>query len=80
MAVTRETLLAFLSKKTRADLSKIEDGAELFSSGVVDSFVMVDLMMWLEKQTGARLNPADVNLDNFDSVQRILAYAASRAR
>jgi acyl carrier protein len=80
VAVTREALLAFLTKKTRADLSKIDDSAELFSSGMVDSFVMVDLLMWLEKQTGARVNPADVSVDNLDSVERILAYAVARAR
>jgi acyl carrier protein len=80
VAVTREALLTFLSKKTRADLSTIDDTAELFSSGMVDSFVMVDLLMWLEKQTGARVNPADVSVDNLDSVARILAYAGSRAR
>lgn len=80
MAVTREALLTYLSKKTRADLSKIDDRTELFSSGMVDSFAMVDLLMWLEKQTGARVNPDDVSIDNLDSIERILAYAASRKR
>ena len=78
MAVTREALLTFLSKKTRADLSKIDDKTELFSTGLIDSFVMVDLMMWLEKQTGARVVPDDI--ESLDSVGGILAYAASRER
>lgn len=80
MAVTREELLKYLGKKTRADLSKISDDAELFSSGMIDSFAMVDLLTWLEKKTGARVNPADLSMDNLDSVARILAFAAANQR
>ncbi|WP_052556967.1 phosphopantetheine-binding protein [Enhygromyxa salina] len=70
--------MAFLSKRTRADLTKVDDTAALFSSGVVDSFELASLMVWLEKQTGARINPSDITVDNLDSIARILAYASSR--
>lgn len=80
MALSRDALLAHLQRHTRADLGKIDDGAALFSSGLVDSFAMVDLMMFLEKSTGARLGPEDVDLDNLDSIARIIAFAASRER
>lgn len=75
MAVTREQLLKFLStKKTRTDLSKVDDETELFSSGLIDSFAMIDLMTWLEKQTGKRINPADVGFENLDTIGRILTF------
>lgn len=80
MAITRDELLTYLSKKTRADLSKIDDSTELFSSGLIDSFAMVDLLMWLEKKTGARVDPSDISLDNLDTVTRILEYTSSRKR
>ena len=80
MAVNREELLKYLGKKTRADLGKISDDTELFSSGLIDSFAMVDLLTWLEKKTGARVNPADLSMDNLDSVARILEYAANNKR
>lgn len=80
VALTREHLLEFLSSKTRADLSRVEDDTPLFSTGTVDSFAMVDLMFWLEKQTKARIGPDDVSIDNFDTVSRILAFVESRKR
>jgi acyl carrier protein len=76
VAVTREELLKFLTKKTRADLSKLDDETELFSSGLIDSFAMIDLMTWLEKQTRKRVDPSEVGFENFDTVGRILAYSA----
>jgi acyl carrier protein len=51
----------------------------LFSSNMLDSFSMVDLIMFLEKSTGMRLNPADVTLDNLDSIERILDFVSKQA-
>lgn len=80
MAVQRQALVKFLNSKTRADLSAIDDDTPLFSTGMVDSFTMVDLLMWLQEQTGSRLGPEDISVENFDSVGRILAFAAARSK
>ncbi|MCA9705683.1 MAG: acyl carrier protein [Myxococcales bacterium] len=78
MALTRESLLEFLGGKTRADLGALDDDAALFSSGLIDSFVMIDLMNMLQKQTGARIAPDE--LMTLDSIRQILDFAASKAR
>lgn len=80
MALQREELVTYLSKKSRSDLSKIDDTTELFSSGLIDSFAMVDLLMWIEKQTGARVDPSDISVDNFDTIERILAFTEARKK
>lgn len=77
MAIQRQAVVDFLNSKTRADLSGIGDDTPLFSTGMVDSFTMVDLLMWLQQQTGSRLGPEDISVENFDSVGRILAFAAA---
>ena len=79
MSLTRDSLIAYLQGHARADLSKVEDTAELFSTGVIDSFAMVELLVFLESQTGSKLGPQDISLDNFDTVERILAFAAARS-
>ena len=56
-------------------MSQAEDETELFSTGLVDSFAMVDLLVFLEKHTGTKMGPEDITLDNLDSVSRILAFA-----
>ena len=71
--------MQYLEEHARVELGEIDDDTELFSSGLVDSFAMVDLLVFLEKHTGANLGPEDISLENLDSVGRILAFAASRA-
>ncbi|MEX1363976.1 MAG: phosphopantetheine-binding protein [Nannocystaceae bacterium] len=80
MALTRQELRDFLATKTRADLSKVGDDDELFSSGVIDSFAMVDLLTFLEKYTKTRLGFEDIDMDNVDSVSGILRFAASKTK
>ena len=80
MALTRESLIDYLHTKQGIDPSQIEsDDTELFSSGLLDSFSMVDLIMFIETEGGFKLNPTDVNLENLDSVGRILAFAQEQA-
>ena len=78
MALTREMLLEYFGDKARGDLSEVVDSTELFSSGLIDSFAMVDLLMFLEKHTGSKLGPEDINLENLDTLERILNFVASR--
>lgn len=78
MELTAAAVREFLGKKTRVDLAKVGDDDPLFSSALIDSFVMIDLMGFLEKQTGARLAPED--LQALDSVRAILEFAASKTK
>ena len=78
MSLSREALVTYLESEMQVDLDEIDDTTELFSSGLVDSFAMVDLLVFLEKHTGTKMGPEDISLDNLDSVQRILDFAATR--
>lgn len=76
MSVTQEELLRFLREDLNID-DDIEAQTELFSSGILDSVSMVGLITFIEEKTGAVVQPGDVTLENFDSVERILAHVAS---
>lgn len=78
MSLTRAALVEYLADSAGADMEGVEDTTPLFSSGMVDSFAMVDLLMFLEKHTGTKLGPEDIDLDNLDTLERILAFAAQR--
>ena len=80
MSLTREALLEYLADHGDAEVDSIEDATPLFSSGMIDSFAMVDLLMFLEKHTGTKLGPEDINLDNLDTVARILAFTQARKK
>ncbi len=79
MALTSDGIRTFLQNELGVDMAGLNDDAELFSSGMIDSFSLVTLIGYLEEQGGFQMSPMDVNLDNLDTVGRMLAYAASRA-
>lgn len=75
MSVTCEGLLHFLSDELAIDSAEITAQTPLFSSELVDSFGFVSLLTYIESEGGFLIEPTDVNLNNFDSIERILAYA-----
>jgi acyl carrier protein len=77
-ALDRGSLRRYLQEKQGLEPEDFEDDTLLFSSGLIDSFSMVNLIMFIEDTAGLRVHPADVTLDNFDSIERILAFAEAR--
>jgi acyl carrier protein len=75
MPLTRDKLVEFLETELGLEVSGLQDSTLLFSSGIIDSFMMVSLMTFMEKQGGFRIAPTDVNLANLDSIERILAFS-----
>jgi acyl carrier protein len=78
--ISTDMLLEFFEEDLGVDIDGIEPETRIFSSGIIDSFALVTLMTFLEKAGGFRINPADVNLDDMDSIARILAYSRRAAQ
>jgi acyl carrier protein len=77
MAVTKEGLLELFQTEMAIDTSDIEERTELFSSSIIDSFSLVTLITYIEREAQMRVDPLDVNLDNLDTIERILRYVES---
>jgi acyl carrier protein len=73
-----ESLKTYLGDRMGLDTGTLEESTPLFSSNLLDSFSMVDLIMFIEKEGGVRLDPTDVSLDNLDSIGRILKFVDAR--
>jgi acyl carrier protein len=76
--MNRDELRGFLSDRLGVDVEGLADDDPLFSSGVLDSFSMVDLILFIEKVSGRRMPAGDVRLDHLDSVDRVLAYCTAK--
>lgn len=74
MALERQKLVDYLNNNLGVDIEELDDETPLFSSGLLDSFTMVDVIMFIEREGGVKLNPTEVNLDNLDTVGRILHF------
>ncbi|QYZ68616.1 acyl carrier protein [Neotabrizicola shimadae] len=74
MTLTAESLVAYLTDMLNVE-GPLDAETELFSSGLLDSVAMVNLIAHIEDQARIEVRPSDVTLDNFDTIARILAYA-----
>lgn len=74
-----DTLKDWLVATYGLDAAHLTPDAALFSSGLLDSFNMLEVVSQYEKLAGKRVRPLDLNLDNFDSLAKIRAYAARHA-
>ncbi len=50
---------------------QIAEDAPLISSGIVDSFHLVDLAIFIEEQFGVRIDDTELNADTFDSLRQL---------
>jgi acyl carrier protein len=78
MALTRDDVLRALRDQLGVDTSTLEDSTPLFSTGIIDSFSLVSLIMFVESEGGITVEPLDVNLENLDTIERILAYVGRK--
>ena len=56
----------------------IADDEPLISSGLVDSFSLVDLGLFVENTFGVRLHDSELNADTFDTLTALAALVATR--
>jgi len=51
---------------------------KLISSGLVDSFSLVDLGLFIEDTFGVRIEDTELNAETFDSLEQLAALIQSR--
>jgi acyl carrier protein len=54
------------------------EAAPLFSAGIIDSINLIELITFTEQHFAIRVPAEDVTLDNWDSVEKILAYVSRK--
>lgn len=56
----------------------IDPDAALLSSGLIDSFHLVDLGMFVEDKFGVRIDDSELNASTFDTLNQLVAIIRSR--
>ncbi len=78
-ALDRADLVAWLAREGGLDPAALGPDTPLFSDGTLDSLLLIDLIGWLEGQTGRRLAWHEVTLENLDTIARIESFCAGDA-
>jgi len=79
MSITRESLLSYLQSNFGVDVSDVDESTELFSTGLLDSFSVADMLMFIEDNGKFIVEPEEITYDNIDSVEKILEYARKKS-
>jgi len=78
-----ETIIQSLSQYIAAEIlrqpkRKIDAQEPLISSGLIDSFHLVDLALYVEDTLGVHIDDTELNADTFDSLNQLAALIQQR--
>ena len=73
MNPTQEKVKSFLANDLGLDVSIIEPNTALFTSGMIDSFALIEMLSYLESEFNAKIDIADLGIDNLDNLESIAA-------
>jgi len=76
-------LIADLTTKIADEILKqpgrsISPSETLISSGLIDSFSLVDLSIMIEENYGVLIDDSELNADTFDTIEALAAIIESR--
>ncbi len=64
-------LLEWLNRRLAPPGERIERDTLLFAGGLINSLRILELIAWIERETGREIPDRMVRMDNFRSVERI---------
>lgn len=78
-----QEIIATLSTKIAANILKqpnrtIKADEALISSGLIDSFSLVDLSLLIEDEFGVTIDDTELNADSFDNLDQLAALIQSK--
>lgn len=76
--ITHDKILTFLGTQFSVGLAEIDCHTELFTGGILDSFSVVDLVLFVESEENIKMNQAELVMDNLDSIAKILRFCDSK--
>ncbi len=78
---TKDTIRDYIvNKLIRNPKYKLGDNDKLISGGIIDSFSLVELSLFIEETYGFRPDDTELNADNMDTVQMIASYVESHKK
>jgi acyl carrier protein len=70
-------LLAFIADEVALEDGDVEGSTDLLMTGMVDSLGVVLIVEWIERRLDRTIDPADVVLENFQTVDAMMEFLRS---
>jgi len=74
----RDSVRRFIS--SAVNITQLDDDANLFESGVVNSLFAIQLMTFIEKTFGIEVGVDDLDIENFKSLNATAAFVHRKHR
>ncbi len=71
-------LTAKLQSLSAVPLDDFTSDDRLFSSGLVDSMNIVEIILFVETYFDIQVDPTDLSMDNFDSMASVAGYVENK--
>jgi acyl carrier protein len=79
MTETISSLATFIASKILKQPKRVIAADEsLISSGLIDSFSLMDLALYVEDTFGVRIEDTELNADTFDNLNQLASLIKSR--
>ena len=78
MTMLQQELTNFIDTEVSLGGEQVLPDTDLVMSGLVDSLGIVLIVDWLEQRLGVAIDPADVVIEHFESVDAMIRYLGSR--
>ena len=73
------TIEKFLAEKILKQPNRsIKPNEPLISSGLIDSFSLMDVALFIEDTYGVRIEDTELNADTFDTLDQLVALVSGR--
>lgn len=67
-----DTILTFVKDRFRPSGGNIDSNTPLFSGGIIDSFGLLELIVFLENTFAVTIDPGAHEMEEFDTVDKIV--------
>lgn len=65
----------FLESDMGLSLADVENESALFTSGLIDSFALLELLSFLESDLGVKIDIAELGIDDLDTINALAKLA-----
>jgi acyl carrier protein len=76
----RELIRKFIIDTFQTGKGTVGDHDSLFGGAVLDSFGLLELIAFLEKQFDISVHPGEVSMEGFDSIDKITGFVDRKQR
>jgi acyl carrier protein len=74
-----DQLMTFIRDEVAVVDGDVSADTDLLLTGLVDSLGVIRITQWIEDELDVEVPPGDVTLENFQTVDRIVSYVATRS-